>query len=126
MLLEHDDINVNHTSNYGCTALLIAAGEGHVKIVEMLLKKEDIELNVQDYDYGDTALLVAASMGHHHVVRMLLKEENIEVNLANWAGDTPLLVAADKRNGEVVNLLLGTEAKRAIGWNGWRPIADAA
>ena len=83
-------------------------------------------ISVQDHDYGDTALLVAASMGHHHVVRMLLKEENIEVNLANWAGDTPLLVAADKRNGEVVNLLLGTEAIRAIGWNGWRPIADAA
>ena len=56
---------------------------------------------------------------------MLLKNEGIEVNLPNLAGETPISVAANQRHGKVVDLLLGTDEIRAIGWNGWRPIATA-
>ena len=57
------------------------------------------------------------------MVKMLLKIEGIEVNKENYGGDTPLFFAARARHSRVVNLLLGTEEIKAIGWNGWRPIA---
>ena len=60
------------------------------------------------------------------MVQLLLKKEDIQVNQANFAGHTPLSVAAEARNGKIVDLLLGTEEIKAIGWNGWRPIASPA
>ena len=122
ILLKSEGILINMSH---CTPLYLAASNGCEKIVELLLNVEAIEINAQDDD-GDTPLFVAAKMGHHNVVKMLLEKENIEVNLANWEGDTPLSVAADERNGKIVHLLLRTEAIRAIGWNGWRPIANPA
>ena len=91
----------------------------------MLLNTFDIHINSPNWN-GDTPLLVAARRGHCKVVKLLLKKEEIEINQPNVAGDTPLSAAADGRNGSIVNLLLGTEEIRGIGWNGWRPNADAA
>ena len=123
MLLEREDILVNEQAPHdGATPLYLAAYRGHDKVVELLLKKEGIQVNTPTY-VGNTPLHVAARKGHDKVVKLLLKKEGIEVNLANLEGATPLSLAAAKRNGKIVNLLLGTEEIRAIGWDGWRPIA---
>ena len=93
--------------------------------MEMLLEKDDIQVNKADYT-GATPLYIAAREGHEQVVKTLLKKHGIEVNKADNAGDTPIAVAAHLRHGKIVDLLLGTDEIRAVGWDGWRPITTPA
>ena len=94
-------------------------------MAEILLKETGIQVNAPELLQGNTPLHIAVDMEHHKVVKILLKKEGIAVNQENWADVTPLSLAALKRNGNIVNFLLGTEEIRAIGWNGWRPNANA-
>ena len=108
----------------GVTQLYKAAKRGHIFVMKLLLSRDVNQVNKSAND-GTTALHVACQNGHEDVVKVLLKKEGIEVNVQNLAGVTPIAVAADRRHGKIVDLLLGTEEIRAIGWDGWRPIATA-
>ena len=123
MILEYEMIPVNEENIAGETLLHLAAFYNHERMVKLLLKREDIEVNATDH-FGDTPLFLAAHNGHDKVLKILLRQEGIEVNRATLLGETPLSAAADHRHGKVVNLLLGTDEIRAIGWDGWRPIAE--
>ena len=37
-------------------------------VVQLLLAKEGIEVNLQSYEYGETALMIAPRYGHFEVV----------------------------------------------------------
>ena len=112
------DIDVNKPSKYGCSPLLVAAKYGHVKIVKMLLGREDIYVNKKDED-GKTVLMMpglmsalwhgAALSGNEQVVntvRLLLDRPDFNVNQQDNNGKTVLLLAADTGNLELVKLLL--------------------
>jgi hypothetical protein len=74
----------------GLTPLQIAAGNGYVACVLLLLKKG---ATVDQTDnYGDTALIRAALSGRWEVAQVLI-EHGADVNLANKEGCTPLLKA---------------------------------
>lgn len=55
----------------GATALFIAAQNGHLRILEVLLE-HGAKTDAARTD-GATPLWIAAQMGHDHVVRRLLK-----------------------------------------------------
>ena len=60
------------------------AKEGNHKVVELLLSREDIEVNPMGMD-GDTPLNNAAYEGYHMVVvEILLKRGEVFVNKAVW------------------------------------------
>ena len=40
-------------------------------VVQLLLAKEGIEVNLQSYEYGETALMIAPRYGHFEVVGLL-------------------------------------------------------
>jgi len=61
---------VNAYNNYRDTALMMASENGHIEIVEMLLKK-GADLDAKNND-GETALKTASEKGHEEVVEMLL------------------------------------------------------
>lgn len=67
------------------TALMLAAAEGHEKIVVLLLNAGAL-VDLQD-EYGDTALLRAARNGHK-VVEGLLLAARANSELENNAGET--------------------------------------
>ena len=96
------------------TSLILAAAEGHAKVVELLLGKQDIQVNLVD-GRGISALVSAAFHGHDEVVRLLLQKDGIQVD--QWA----LVNAADKRHGKIVEMLLRRQEIRATPYNGWRP-----
>ena len=67
MLLAAPDINANlQTHNGGC-ALILAAQEGHMEIVQLLLAAHDINANLQ-VENGAFALSVAVFKGHTEIV----------------------------------------------------------
>lgn len=93
-----------------------AAAEGKVEVVDMLLNKDDIDVNVQvvpgkcsedcskdcdcnlpkRYSYeGWTALHFAAHQGHVKVVQRILEAYDVDPNVQDFSmGDTPLHIAA--------------------------------
>jgi len=65
-------------NNWGYTALIKASWQGHIEIVQLLLEKEDIDVNIQD-NYGMTALMYASKNGHIEVVKLLEDYQKIDL-----------------------------------------------
>jgi ankyrin repeat protein len=84
-------------------ALKLAARDGRVDLVPLLLKVDGINPNFVD---GSTPLILAAANGHIDVVQLLLKIEGIDVNLQDWSGGTAFYQAVCHYQYEVVELLL--------------------
>ena len=84
-------------------ALVHAAAEGDVDLVQMLLS-QGARLDVRDE--GFTPLLVAAQFGHTEVCKLLLETGKANVKETTPDGFTPLLHAAQSGHNEVCELLL--------------------
>ena len=65
-------VNLDSSSIYGRTPLSWAAGNGHERVVKLLLGREDINPDTPDRKYGRTPLLWAAMNGHEGIVKLLL------------------------------------------------------
>ena len=98
------NVDVNVSDEYG-TLLGHAAYDGHAGIVEALLRRPDIDVNLGQH-LAATPLFCAAQLGHAEVVKLLLDARGINVNLATSEGATPLYIAAQNGRVEVVRLLL--------------------
>jgi ankyrin repeat protein len=48
-LLIQENINVNSTDDLGRTPLMAAAKEGRLEAIKVLLKREDVDIDHQDY-----------------------------------------------------------------------------
>ena len=90
----------------GGTALMYAAGNGHVAATRMLLSVEGIDVNQQftGHERG-VALLYAVRHGCYKTVRLLLAAPGIRVNAFNSFADTPLNTAQRHRRMDIVDLL---------------------
>jgi ankyrin repeat protein len=136
LLLSKDGIDVITPSNYGTTALMLAASFGLLELVNTLLDK-GAEVSAQNNE-GDSALVFAVRNGHADVVTALLKiigtnfaanELNLaiiaaaklgnvdlfnrlltkgqfDINAKNKDGDTALIVAVKGENVDIFKVLL--------------------
>ncbi|KAG5886403.1 hypothetical protein JTB14_030762 [Gonioctena quinquepunctata] len=91
----------------GKTALQVASHQGHVQVVDLLLKC-GASVNASDND-GDTCLHYAA-FGNQPEVLDLLVKTGIEVNAANFSGCTALHIAAHKQPARCIEILLAAGA----------------
>ena len=93
------------------TALHIAASQGHLAIVELLLANVDAKSKIDEVDIdGSTALHCAISHGHYRIVERLLSA-NANVGIRNRWGQTPLHLAVRQANDNMVNLLLRGDSR---------------
>eukprot|EP01134_Creolimax_fragrantissima_P003853 CFRG3853T1 len=98
----------------GCSPLWLAAGYGHVDILNYILGKleENGELDAQiamTNNTGDTPMLAAASKGNSDAVEILLNathDKHNALSAQNQGGDTPLAVAVAGGHSDVVKCLL--------------------
>jgi len=103
-------IDVNVTDEHGQTALMVAADEGHVDTVKLLLQHKaspDLQNRL-----GGTALMLACFKGHLEVITELLKA-GADVNTKSNDGYTALMQAtfkSDKTAVQIINLLLDQKA----------------
>ena len=93
-------------SEWGATALMIAALNGHDTVIPLLLEA-DAQIDAQD-KYGDTALMYASINGKEAAVRELLKG-NPNLDLKNEYGRTALDWAREEDHQSIVNLLVDHE-----------------
>ena len=106
-ILSLSNPNVNLVDSEGCTALMIAAKEGHLEVVSELLQ-QSASVNAVDKK-GDSTLIYATKSGKIDVVRKLL-EVRIDINHQGQDGKTALYCAVEKNNPEIVGALLSFRA----------------
>ncbi|MCP4748815.1 MAG: ankyrin repeat domain-containing protein [Desulfobacteraceae bacterium] len=111
--------DVNQADNNGITLLHLAAHEGHIEVVKLLLSHPNIDVNQADNN-GITLLHLAARRGHVEIVKLLLSRPGIDVNKADNYGWTPLSMAAGRGHVEIVKFLLsrpGIDVNKADKWS---------
>ena len=92
------DVNAIHPWRNNCTALMLAARDGKLEIVNALLDRPGTKLDQKD-SFGNTALSIATNAGEYDVVATLLKHEGIGINSQNSLGSTALILAATTSGG---------------------------
>ena len=78
-------INNNYSELFG------ACRSGDIEVVEEILKKSVININVIHPDVGDTPLIFAVRNGHLNVVKRILQHPHVDVNAPGTRGLTPLM-----------------------------------
>ena len=101
-LIKHNLVNINVQGNYGDTALINASANGHIDIVELLIKL-GADVNIKDR-YGDTALFYAVMHKYNDLCELLLKS-GAKVNIKDKDGTTPKSLALNNGFDELFNLL---------------------
>jgi len=115
VLLEVEDLPVNDFQpRLLCrTALMLAAGGRWEDMVDALLERQDIDVNLKDRG-GSTALSIAAEAGYDWVIDSLLGKRDVDVNSVNQAGSSALILAARKGHKAIVWNLLKAGADSEI------------
>ncbi|XP_067661803.1 ankyrin repeat domain-containing protein 50-like [Haliotis asinina] len=98
----HEDINCQEW--IGRTPVIWAAGEGHKKVVELLVSK-GANLSITDR-FGLTILHSACLGGHVEVVNHVLLQNVLDINGRVRCGRTAVMMAAENRHKDVVELLV--------------------
>ncbi|WP_196221142.1 ankyrin repeat domain-containing protein [Sansalvadorimonas verongulae] len=122
--LNQDDFDVNERFPCGVSGtpapgLYLAAQEGHVGVIEVLLKSKELNVDQTLWD-GSTALFIASQEGHTEVVETLLKDKRVNVNHRLKDGSTALFMAAQEGHFDIVKMLLGYGADDRLGWRYWK------
>ena len=85
--------------------LVEAARAGHVEVVEMLVSRDDCDVNFTDND-GDTALSHSCCCGHYQVVKILFNCPKLNINISDGDGVSALHKAIANNHVDIVKLLL--------------------
>lgn len=105
--IPHDQLAslIKERNSASQTALHLSAANGHLNIVEFLIKYlHPIDVNVQT-DEGSTPLHWAALNGHLAIVEKLI-EAGADATLKNASGRSPVTLAEQQSHLEVVQVLL--------------------
>ena len=103
VLLTSSGANPNLQTKVGRTALMVAAQQGYVSNVKMLLNAQ-AHVNAQDH-HGFTALHRLASIGNLPITELLLSA-GADPSIANSVGLTPVDVALNSQHHDICQLLL--------------------
>ena len=86
------------------TALMLATQEGYQELVEILLDRDDLDINERDL-LGSTALYIAVAGGKTTIIALLLGRPGVDVNKPNSEGISPLASAVQHGYWEIVGML---------------------
>jgi ankyrin repeat protein len=107
LLKKKANIALAKNNPHRLSLLYVAAMNGHLNVVNILLK-QGVDIN-ETCLYGRTALYAAVKRGHLAVAKRLL-EQGANPNIANASGRSPLHIAAKRPDAEMTRLLLSCNA----------------
>ncbi|MCL1077980.1 hypothetical protein D5R81_09015 [Parashewanella spongiae] len=119
-LLSSNAEDIDVCNDIGSSPLIMAAGEGHVDIVQKLIEAK-AKINTRNKD-GDTALMHAVANYHLQCVEILCQHD-ADLGLADNDGCTPMFIAlmnyGKKDNStpttkKIIDLLLEYETKKSL------------
>ncbi len=96
--------NVNHVNVFDMTPLQIAASNGSVVVIRILLEDKNILVDLPN-KRGSTAIHFAVASGHHLAASALLLQ-NANLNIKNICGVAPLHISAYNCDFKSMKLLL--------------------
>ena len=108
---EEKAYRVNHVTTGRRTPLSIAAGNGHVEVVEQLLQHARIQPDIPDINQW-TPLFWSIGGKHLDVLQLLLADDRVSVNHVDRSGRNILSWAASAGELELVKYLMGVEDLR--------------
>lgn len=79
-----------------------------IECVNLLLNREDIDVNAVDSD-GATALIHTAQLNNIEIANLLLNKEGIDINIVDTFGRSALLTSVGNGNVGMVKILLGCD-----------------
>ena len=101
-MLVEKGANVNSTTSYGHTCLMVVCSKGYLKTAKYLIER-GADVN-RKTDKGITALHECAESGHFGIMKLLLLSgARLDVDAK---GMTPLMVASDKGHQQIVEHLI--------------------
>ena len=105
-LLEHG-ADVNQYSQRDSVALFEAVQNGNIETVELLLAKQELDINAVDFRrYNRTALMLASQDGKLQIVNALLDRQSAKADQKDLDGNSSLSLASMAGQVEVVDRLL--------------------
>ena len=108
VLAESGQVDANHVSHHGDTALSRAADDGSEACTRLMLAAKGVDVN-QTGGCGLTPLHRACRNGHEGCVRLLLAADGVDRNQASNGGATPLHMACRRGHWGCVRRLLATD-----------------
>ncbi|XP_048248343.1 ankyrin-3-like [Haliotis rufescens] len=98
--------NINTRGHNGHTPVMLAAGQGHQSVFDLLVSKKAVLTLVNKS--GDSVLHLACQGGHKAIVQHLVSPSNI--NTRGHNGHTPVMMAAFQGHQSVFDLLVSKKA----------------
>jgi ankyrin repeat protein len=107
MLVARPEVEVNSRDGDGDTALACALARDleDLSIVELLLTRADLDINLSNY-FGETPLVRAAFLGYANAVRLLLQQDRLDILAENYWGETAISVAIENGHTDIVNIII--------------------
>ena len=137
-LLEKCGADLLWKNKLGCSAFWIAAGYGHVDVIQYFISfiQQSNTYNLKDVfiqtnHTGDTPLIAAAYKGHHSIVQIILESvaphdmdtKRSLLKMQNASGDTALSVVVGAcHEGDMLTLLLDAEDECCCSGQNDRPL----
>ncbi|POS81524.1 hypothetical protein DHEL01_v200097 [Diaporthe helianthi] len=101
----------NRSTKKGKTPLIEATETSYLGMIDLLLSREDIDVNFRAPGrQSKTALVIATENGYVDVVEKLLARADIDINKPDGAGCTALSRAVQHAHIDIVQLLLNCSA----------------
>lgn len=105
LLIEHPQVDVDHSDADGITALEAAAIRGHISVVKLLLdQRPNVDINHKDVDLV-APLSAAVIHGHLPIVELLLAQEGIDSRAYCPRGASLMSVASILGYSSIVHAL---------------------
>ncbi|OHT15505.1 hypothetical protein TRFO_02822 [Tritrichomonas foetus] len=95
--------SINGVGKDSHTLLTLAAENNDETLVQILLKREDVNVNYQAQDF-ETALHIACRKGYTSIAKILLKDERIDKSLLCYGLSTAEEVAAQNMHNDILQL----------------------
>ena len=109
LIKQGEDINCR--DHRGMTALMIAAENGRVQIVQLLVKEgANLDFTSEQLRSGYSALMIAVVEGHQEIVKLLI-DAGADLNLTDIVGRTASMLAVKTGQKERLSMLMEAGAE---------------